>query len=677
MQCVADTLSDMGHDVITSTDPGEHYGEQYDLIICSHFLHLIEKHPAPKIYIAHGIVNDERLYPGADKYVSISEEVKTHNLKYGVFSEVINQPIVIRERKRPGDILKKILVIRRQNPEVDPFAFLSNQYNLKYSDMEAPIEDQIEWADLCITLGRGALESMAQGKPVLVADNRDYMGPIGDGYVTKENINEIAKNNFSGRRYRIPLTQEWIEGELLKYNPDDSEFLYKYVSGNHNATKKMGDYLSMVEDVHSPDTGQTGLLSIIIPVWNQLDITQECILAIMENTESGTYEIVVIDNGSVPPFAPPISMHEIRVIRNEENKGFPIAMNQGIRDAHGDVIVIFNNDIIVTPGWAERLRGWLDEFDIIAPMTNYSAGIQGTTIGSYQNKEELEEAAEAFSEENEGLYYDVNFATIGMFVKREIFDDIGYLDETLWPSCGEDIDFGFRARAAGYRVGIAGDVYVHHEGSKTFEALQNAGLVDYGAVITQNDNYLKKKWGPAFWERQLYHGQPTILGEGPLRLNLGCGGYPMEGFVNIDSNGDVHPDLVVDAMDLPYYPNSVDEIYCGHLLEHLTWEEGQRALKHWLSILKPGSEIRIVVPDFDVLAKRYFEQPTPDEMKRLNDIYMFSYIQESHHRYFYSAGLLKQAMEIAGFKKVERLPIDHPYFVEAVLWQCGFVGVKP
>lgn len=440
-----------------------------------------------------------------------------------------------------------------------------------------------------------------------------------------------------------------------------------------------------------------GLTSIVIPVWNQAEITHECILAIMENTES--FEIIVVDNGSDPPFKVPfVSSNEIRIIRNEENKGFPIAANQGVRDANGDVVVLFNNDIIVTPQWAERLRAWLEPeqievteigdeeprfvvgregFDIIAPMTNFSAGVQGTTIGSYQSRDELDEAAEEFSEENEGNCLDVNFCTIGMFVKRKVFDDIGYLDETLWPSSGEDIDFGFRARIAGYRVGVAGDVYVHHEGSQTFKAMQEAGLIDYGEVVDQNDKYLAEKYGKDFWSKQIYYGQDKIISGDAIRLNLGCGRYPMEDFINIDKSKDVNPDLLADATDTPYYPNTVDEIYCGYMLEHLTWDEGQKALKHWLSMLKPGAEIRILVPDFDVLAKTYLENPSPTKMKHLNDYFIYSYDQESHHKYFYSKALLKEAMEKAGFVDIVPLPYDHPYIVDPMEWQAGFVGVKP
>jgi len=418
------------------------------------------------------------------------------------------------------------------------------------------------------------------------------------------------------------------------------------------------------------------MISIIIPIWNQTEMTQDCITAIMDNTTD--YEIIVIDNGSEPPFKAPFTgFNDLTVIRNESNLGFPKAANQGIKAARGNVVVLYNNDIICTPGWADRLVGWLDEFDIIAPCTNYAAGIQNITIGTYSSRDELDSASEEFAEMNEGLCYDVNFATISMFVKKIVFENIGYLDEELWPSSGEDIDIGFRAREAGYRVGVAGDVYVHHDGSKTFEALHKAGLAEYEEVADQNDKHLAERWGDDFWNNQRYYGKTRILGEDAIRLNLGCGNFPMKGFINVDQFESVHPDLLADATDLPYGPNSVDEIYCGHMLEHLSWDEGLKALSHWLAILKPGCEAKVVVPDFDVLASEYLNDPTPIKMKYFNDYFIYSYVQDSLHRYFYSAGLLKAAMEQSGFKDVERLPIDHPYFVEPVPWQCGFVGVKP
>lgn len=57
-----------------------------------------------------------------------------------------------------------------------------------------------------------------------------------------------------------------------------------------------------------------------------------------------------------------------------------------------------------------------------------------------------------------------------------------------------------------------------------------------------------------------------------IKLNLGCGGNHMLGFVNIDkSRKAYHPDLILDLEkgNLPYKDNSIDEIMASHILEHI------------------------------------------------------------------------------------------------------------
>jgi hypothetical protein len=256
---VIDTLLSMGHHVTATNNPGEHVHIGFDLIICSHeeILNAVKSNPAPKVFISHGIIEEEKMQSGADRYIAVSQEVQTFNRHRGFESEVIPQPITIGKQSRPGKQLKNILIIRRYPMTYDPFEFLSSKYNVMESDLDQPIEDQIAWADLCITIGRGVLESMAQGKPVIVADNREYIGAKGDGYITKDNISEIAKCNFSGRRFSYPLTQEWIENELAKYNPDDSDFLYNYVKQNHRADMIVGRYLKETQ------------IHLIMPFWRK------------------------------------------------------------------------------------------------------------------------------------------------------------------------------------------------------------------------------------------------------------------------------------------------------------------------------------------------------------------------------------------------------------------------
>jgi len=249
MKCVADTLIEMGHDVTATTTPEQFTADTWDFIICSHAekLAAVKDNPARKVCISHGIIGDEVFRLGADHYISVSEEVKGFNRYHGINSEVIGQPIKIGEQIRPGAELKKILIIRRAaGSREDWFSFLSEKYEVRDSDIGTPIEDQIAWADLVITLGRGALEAMAQGKLVLVADNREYIGSYGDGYVNHDNIREIAVCNFSGRRFKHPLTREWIDAELEKYDQWDSDLLYTYVKEHHDAQKIVVRYLELI-----------------------------------------------------------------------------------------------------------------------------------------------------------------------------------------------------------------------------------------------------------------------------------------------------------------------------------------------------------------------------------------------------------------------------------------------
>lgn len=245
------------------------------------------------------------------------------------------------------------------------------------------------------------------------------------------------------------------------------------------------------------------MLSICIPVYNQHDMTDECLRAVLDNTRD--CEIIVIDNGSEPAIKPPFSgFIETTVIRNEENKGFPVAVNQGIRAAKGDVIILLNNDVVVTPGWAKNILAALEEYSIVGPVTNFCAGMQQVAISGYGNIEELNKAAAEWAEEcRGGEPTEVNFV-IGfcMAFRKSLFDEIGDFDESLWPCSGEEVDFCLRARSVGHNIGIVKDVYVHHEGSKTFGDMEKAGQINYQEICRKNDAHLAKKWGSGFWQQQ-------------------------------------------------------------------------------------------------------------------------------------------------------------------------------
>lgn len=127
----------------------------------------------------------------------------------------------------------------------------------------------------------------------------------------------------------------------------------------------------------------------------------------------------------------------------------------------------------------------------------------------------------------------------------------------------------------------------------------------------------------------------------PIRLNLGAGKSVIEGFTPVDRrNGrDVYP-LV------GYANNSVDEIRASHILEHFGHADVPRVLAEWVRVLKPGSRIRIAVPDFDKI--RTMQDP------RWRAYLMGGQVDENDsHKSVFTEELLRGAMQQAGIVNIE------------------------
>ena len=98
------------------------------------------------------------------------------------------------------------------------------------------------------------------------------------------------------------------------------------------------------------------LTSIIIVTCNQVEYTQQCVESVMRITDE-PYELIFVDNGSTDATIKYLeSVGGARaIIRNEANRGFPAAVNQGIAAATGEQVLLLNNDTIVTTGWLGRM----------------------------------------------------------------------------------------------------------------------------------------------------------------------------------------------------------------------------------------------------------------------------------------------------------------------------------
>ncbi len=221
---------------------------------------------------------------------------------------------------------------------------------------------------------------------------------------------------------------------------------------------------------------------IIIPVWNEKALTVKCIDSIRQNTHF-PYRILIIDNGSDPETSRYLkeltnkNPDLINLKRNDENLGFPKAVNQGIALSDAPYLCILNNDTEVYNGWlTEMIRVAESSADIgiVNPASN-NLGRKYTQPTS----------------EDYGKYIEMSVC-IGfcMLIKREVVDKIGKLDEIYSPGNFEDTDFSRRAVKAGYRCVMARGAYVYH--------VQNTGFKkrkDWDEKFKRNLDIFNERWG--------------------------------------------------------------------------------------------------------------------------------------------------------------------------------------
>lgn len=109
-------------------------------------------------------------------------------------------------------------------------------------------------------------------------------------------------------------------------------------------------------------------------------------------------------------------------------------------------------------------------------------------------------------------------------------------------------------------------------------------------------------------QRGLGHQIDHIRAASPIKLNLGCGEHPMDGFVNIDLYSE-RADEKLDVTDLStYQAGSVDLIENHHLFEHFSFDDACRALAEWRRVLRPGGRMILTCPNLTHVARLWLSQ---------------------------------------------------------------------
>ncbi|MFD5749379.1 bifunctional polysaccharide deacetylase/glycosyltransferase family 2 protein [Streptomyces sp. NPDC127033] len=194
-------------------------------------------------------------------------------------------------------------------------------------------------------------------------------------------------------------------------------------------------------------------VSVIVPAYNE----KECIANTLNSLAASTHpiEIVVVDDGSTDgtaEIAESLGLPNVRVVR-QENAGKSAALNNGVRQAAYDIVVMMDGDTVFEPDTVRELVQPFGDERVGAVAGNAKVGNRDTLIGAWQHIEYV------MGFNLDRRMYDVLGCmptipgAIGAFRRRAVLDEGGMSEDTL----AEDTDITIALHRAGWRV-----VYAEH-----------------------------------------------------------------------------------------------------------------------------------------------------------------------------------------------------------------------
>lgn len=235
-------------------------------------------------------------------------------------------------------------------------------------------------------------------------------------------------------------------------------------------------------------------LGIVIVNWNTRDLLLRCLETVFASEGGLQYRVVVVDNASTDGSADAVRQQfpAAEVIASEINGGFSYGNNLGLRHlgfrAAGDVdadapryALLLNPDTEVEPGSLAGMTRYMDAYPevgvagpkLVLPDGSLDLACRRSfptpAVAFYR----FSGLAKLFPKSPRFARYNMTFVDVDqelevdsvvgayMQVRREAIERVGLLDETFF-MYGEDLDWAFRVKNAGWKVMYHPQVTVKH-----------------------------------------------------------------------------------------------------------------------------------------------------------------------------------------------------------------------
>lgn len=311
---------------------------------------------------------------------------------------------------------------------------------------------------------------------------------------TKETLDEIGLLDEKFSNVNCMDDIEWcvrlfrnkykVKSINNKIHHKGSVTVNEFRKNNNINDKWVMDYMmNKHKEIYEDATIKT---SIIIPTYNNTDGLIKCINSISKNTSFEETELIIVLNGSGEGIKNYLESFKfipyLHILYFEEPIGYTRAINEGLKVAVGDYIILLNDDIEILDYL--NVNDWVNK--LTEPIKqNNKIGITGV-------------------HELEFNYTNINFLLFFcVCISRECFNKVGYLDEEFNPGYSEDVDYCIRARQNGFELCnvnttfdfdnenkvFVGTFPINHYAEKTVHTLDN-----WVYTKTRNTSYLINKY---------------------------------------------------------------------------------------------------------------------------------------------------------------------------------------
>lgn len=264
------------------------------------------------------------------------------------------------------------------------------------------------------------------------------------------------------------------------------------------------------------------LVSLIIPTRNGLKLIKQCIESILAKTTYHNYEILIVDNGSDDPatlgyFDALKAEARVTVLRDDRPFNYSALNNAAVKSARGTVLGLLNNDMeIISQDWLSEMVSIALQPQVGAvgarlwyPNDTLQHGGVILGIGGWAGH-----AHKGFPHGHPG--YAGRMSLISGFsavtgaclvVRKELYEELGGLNEPDLQTACNDVDFCLRVRGAGYRNVWTpyAELYHHESATRGYE-----NTPEKQARFAREVQYMKQRWGDFLLNDPAYSPNLTL-----------------------------------------------------------------------------------------------------------------------------------------------------------------------